>query len=311
MDQLHVLTYHRVAQLADSPLLDPRLISTTPAVFEQHMRYVSRHLHAVSMEEVLDAVEVGTPLSDRAVLITFDDGYADFAEYAWPILKEHGLPATLFVSTAYPDRPDRALWWDRLYRALSFTSHTELRSSPIGSLPLRTDEERRHSLRILQNYLKTIPNSEAMAAVDIVCDELGSEQTSLKSVLGWDELRRLAAEGVTLAAHTRTHPILTQLSTEQARQEIAGSQMDLQREIGQVLPVFCYPDGAHDESVVDVLRDEGFVLAFTTLEGRNDLSSTDLLRLNRMHVGKRTSPMVFRLRLSRLGGYLNSWYQRI
>jgi peptidoglycan/xylan/chitin deacetylase (PgdA/CDA1 family) len=306
---LRVLTYHRVAELTDSPLLDPRIISTTPAIFEQQMRYLASNFSTVSLKDVLNAVEGGGSLAERAVLITFDDGYGDFTEYAWPILKKYRLPATIFVPTAYPDRLDRAFWWDRLYRALSFTSHTELRSTPIAALPLGTKEERRQSLRRLQNYLKTIPDADALALVDHVCDELDSEPISLRSVLSWDELRALADEGVTLCAHSQTHPILTQLSVKRARQEIVGSQLDLQREIGHVLPVFCYPDGAHDEAVINVLREEGFVLAFTTLEGRNDLNDADLLRLHRMHVGKRTSATVFRLRLSRLGNYLNRWYR--
>ena len=306
---LRVLTYHRVAELTDSPLLDPRLISTTPAVFERQMRYLAAHHSVVSLNEVVDAIERGTSLAKRAVLITFDDGYRDFTQYAWPILKKYRLPATIFVPTAYPDRSLRAFWWDRLYRAILFTSQTELRSTPASTLSLGTRQERQESLRRFQDYLKTIPDAEAMALVDRVCDELDNEQINPRSVLSWDELRHLAEEGVTLGAHSQTHPILTQLSVEQAREEIVGSQLDLQREIGHVLPVFCYPDGAHDEAVVNVLAEERFVLAFTTLEGRNELKGADLLRLHRTHVGKRTSPLMFRLRLSRLGSYLNGWYR--
>ena len=91
---LRVLTYHRVAELADRPDLDPRLISTTPAVFDQQMRYLAGHFKVVSLNEVLETLKGGKRLPDRAVLITFDDAYCDFTDYAWPILKRHKLPVT-------------------------------------------------------------------------------------------------------------------------------------------------------------------------------------------------------------------------
>jgi peptidoglycan/xylan/chitin deacetylase (PgdA/CDA1 family) len=307
---LRVLTYHRVADPEGSDTLDPGLISATPAVFEQQMRYLTRHYQVISIEEALAAVENGTCLPDRAVLITFDDAYCDFAEYAWPILRQYRLPATLFVPTAYPDQPDRSFWGDRLHRAFSHTSQTELNITSVGSLPFGTSEERRQSLKRLQSYLKTISHTEAMAIVDDVCSRLDGNRVAQKSVLSWEELRGLAREKITLGAHTRTHPIMTQLSPDQVREEIVGSQGDLRREIGHVLPVFCYPSGAHNDMVVNILKEEGFVMAFTTLDGHNDLHRTHLLRLRRTNITQRTSPLIFRIRLLRWATYMDAWRHR-
>src|SRR5512138_1997070 len=105
---LRVLTYHRVADPHATPWLNPALVSALPAVFEQQMAYVSRRYAAVSLEEVIDAAVRRIRLPRRAVLITFDDAYRDFGEIAWPILRRHRLPATLFVPTAYPGAPDHA-----------------------------------------------------------------------------------------------------------------------------------------------------------------------------------------------------------
>ena len=142
---LRVLTYHRVAEITDRPDLDPRLISATPAVFDQQMGYLAGNFNVVSLYDVLEAVQGGRRLPGRAVLITFDDAYCDFTDYAWPILTRHRLPVTMFVPTAYPDRPERSLWWDRLHRAFS-ASRSELHSTPIGTLSLETSEERRRNL---------------------------------------------------------------------------------------------------------------------------------------------------------------------
>jgi peptidoglycan/xylan/chitin deacetylase (PgdA/CDA1 family) len=306
---LRVLTYHRVAEIADRPDLDPRLISTTPAVFDQQMRYLADHFNVAHMDDVIEAVQGGKPLPGRSVLITFDDAYCDFTNYAWPILTRHKLPATMFVPTAYPDRPDRSLWWDRLYRAFS-ASQGEVQSTPIGALSLRTNEERRQNLRRLQNHLKTMSHGEAMAAVDDMCDELNAEPSNSKSILDWEELRRLASNGMTMGAHTQTHPLLTQLLVEEARLEIAGSIGDLKTEIGDVPPVFCYPDGAYNEAAIGILKEENCALAFTTVHGQNDLDGADPFRLQRTNITKRITLPIFRLHLSLAGGYIDRWRRR-
>ncbi len=307
---LRVLVYHRVADLMATPTLHPRLISATPAIFARQMRYLAEHYHVVSMAEVLQAIERDIPLPRRAVLLTFDDAYRDFGDVAWPILNRYRLPVTLFVPTGYPPRAESAFWWDRLYHAFACATDTTLRDSPLGALPLATAEQRDTSLRRLQGALKTLPHAEAMAWVEALCATLGETPRRPRSVLTWDELRQLAHEGVTLGAHTQTHPILTQLSPADVRQEVTGAQQDLRREIGRALPIFCYPGGEHDDAVLQVLRDEGFVLAFTTSDGHNDLRAADLLRLCRTNITRRTSAAVFRLRLLRWVTYIDRWRHR-
>jgi peptidoglycan/xylan/chitin deacetylase (PgdA/CDA1 family) len=286
------------------------MISATPRAFDQQMRYLAERFRVVSIHAVLGAIQQGRRLPRRAVLLTFDDAYGDFAQVAWPILKQYRLPVTLFVPTAYPSQPQRGFWWDRLYQAFENSSRAVLDNTPLGPLSLSSANERRRSLRKLQDHLKTIPHSGAMTLVERFCDELGDGQPVPASILNWDQLRRLASEGVTLGAHTRTHAVLTQLPLEQAREEVRGSQQDLRREIGEAPPVFCYPSGAHNQAVVRLLKEEGMQAAFTTLDGQNRLEAADPLRLRRTNITRRTSLPVFRLRLVRLVSYFDRWRHR-
>jgi len=304
---LRILTYHRVADAKTTPHLHPRIISARPELFARQMRHLAKNYCVISMEEVLDAWERKAALPAGAVLITFDDGYLDFGEVAWPILQYYRLPVTLFVPTAYPDQPQRAFWWDRLYRAISFTPRSEWNCQGVGAFSLQTPEQRTDSLRALQKYVKTLPHVDAMQFIDRVCDELGEDPSHEKTVLGWEELRQLSKQGVTIAAHTQTHPIMHRLTADAVQQEISGSLMDLQREIGDVLPVFCYPDGGHDDGVVGQLQKNGVKLAFTTLRGLNHLGNTDPLRLRRNNITPRSSLPIFKLRLLHLMAYLESW----
>jgi peptidoglycan/xylan/chitin deacetylase (PgdA/CDA1 family) len=307
---LRILTYHRVADVKARALFDPRLISATPEIFERQVRHLARHYHVVGINQLLEWLELGIELPARAVLITFDDAYRDFASAAWPILSRYGLPATLFVATAYPDRPERVFWWDRLYRAFRSVPVERLETSFAGTLPLHTAVDRRESLRCIQRSIKTAPHRTAMERVEEVCSALGETVERDNGVLGWDELRRLADEGLSLGAHTRTHPLLDRLDPASARREIVGSRDDLRREIGSALPIVSYPDGAHDAETLRIARAAGFVLGFTTLDGLNDLSGDCRLRLRRTNITRRTNAVVFRMRMLPRFARVDAWRHR-
>jgi peptidoglycan/xylan/chitin deacetylase (PgdA/CDA1 family) len=230
------------------------------------------------------------------VLITFDDGYRNFAECAWPILKRHHLPATLFVPTAFPDNPQGIFWWDQLQHALASTARREPLATPLGRLPLASERERLRAYKQLRDYVKTLPHGETLGCIYQVCRQLRVPPPP-NDVLSWQELRLLAEEGVSLAAHTQNHPLMTQLPAAEAVAEALGSLRDLQDKVGGVLPVFAYPGGAHNEAIVAGLRRAGFKLGFTTVRGTNDLRRQDPLCLRRNNVGERATQPVLRTRL--------------
>jgi len=298
--------YHRVIDPKHESGPNPSLVSATPEVFERQMRHLARRYRVVSAPEVLAALDGGPPLPPKAVLITFDDAYRDFADVAWPVLRRCGLPATLFVPTAYPDQPGRSFWWDRLARAVATTERPVLDGLPEGALPLGGDEARAQALRAVQAHVKSAPHAEALAFLERLLDDLGEPPfTGAPQVLGWDELRGLSRDGVTLGAHTRTHPALSKLPLDEARAEIRGSLDDLRREVGGVLPIFAYPFGDHDPAVVELLRQEGVRLAFSILEGHNEVPGTDRFRFRRTNVTPRTGPSVLRVRLLSVGARLD------
>jgi peptidoglycan/xylan/chitin deacetylase (PgdA/CDA1 family) len=303
-NMLAVLMYHRVDEPAARPDLDPSLLSATPNVFEQQMRHVAEHHHVVSMSQLLDALRGEAELPPRSVMITFDDAYCDFAQHSWPILKRYGLPVTVFVPTAYPDHPERAFWWDRLHHAIVATRRRQPLRTPVGLLPLASTAERERTRRRLCDYVKAQPHGRAMAWVDRLCSELDAPRPAA-SVLGWDALRRLAGEGVTLGAHTRTHPLMNRVTPAEAHAEAAGSLQDLRREIGTVPAVFAYPGGALNGAVARAVEHAGFHVAFTTARGINDLAGADRLRLRRINVGRRTTETVLRAQLLPCSVYLN------
>jgi peptidoglycan/xylan/chitin deacetylase (PgdA/CDA1 family) len=298
---LRVLAYHRIDDPRRRPDLYPGLVSATPTEFEMQMRLLARRFRVVSLPEVLQALRRGTTIPPRAVLITFDDAYADFARYAWPILKQHGMPATLFVPTAFPGG-NAAFWWDRLYGALPRATDRDC-ETPLGRLPCAKPAQRLVAFRRLRDYAKSLSHHDAMAVVERVIASLAGGTRSgetnacrAPAVLNWSELRALAQDGVTLAPHTRTHPLLTRVSAAEARAEVVGSFWDLRREVGQVAAVFAYPNGACDSGLARMLAGEGFELAFA-LGGGHDLRTDDRWRVQRIPVGPRTNTALMLARL--------------
>ncbi len=307
---LAVLTYHRVDHPSARPDLLPGLVSATPDAFATQVDALVRWYTPVSMAEVIDALADPRRLPPRAVHITFDDAYADFATHAWPVLRAARVPVTLFVPTAYPDQDGPGFWWDRLWYAVSTTTLSTIRGGPGGSLRLDDHARRASSMRGLQTWLKSRPHEEAMAEVDRLVGELvgsagratagaatagaATADAAAAPVLGWAALRSLAAEGVTLAAHTRHHPLLDRVPLATAIAEIEGGREDLEREVGPTLPVLAYPSGAHGGDAVEAARRAGMLLAVTTERGGNDLRRMDPLRIRRINVGRRARPPLVR-----------------
>lgn len=288
-NQLRILTYHRIG---------------SAVTFEQQMRHLAQHYQAVSMPALFALFQGKGALPPRAVMVTFDDAYQDFADDAWPIMQRYGIPATVFVATAFPDQPGRVFWWDRLQLALNQTKQTTLRETPWGPLPLGSPGERTKAYKRLRDHVKTLPHREAMALVDRLYGALGSPPVK-NDVLGWDALRRLAKEGVTLGAHTQTHPLMNRISPDEAVAEAFASLRDLEREIGLVLPTFAYPNGSFTNEVVDKLKAGGMALAFTTGPGKNQLPATDWLRLRRNNIGPNATVPIVQSRLLASSIYVN------
>ncbi len=291
------MTYHRVDEPGARPYLHPGLISATPDVFEAQLAELARRANPIGLADLRTAMRGGRRLPPRPVLVTVDDAYEDFAEHAWPRLRRLGIPVTLFVPTAYPGDPARRFWWDRLSHALRTSPKSALEVNGVRH-DLGDERSRLATFRRLRTIVKTAPHERAMTMVEDWCATLGLPDAP-SGILDWAMLRDLAAEGVTMAPHSQTHPLLTRVDATALAGEIGGSREDLERELGPVAPVFAYPSGDHDDTVVDAVAALGFEAAFTTERGLIDLRTAEPFRLRRINVGGGTSIAALRLQLIR------------
>lgn len=283
-DSLHVLMYHRVAAPGERPDLHPGMLSATPEGLEAQATFLEATGRVVSLKATLAALAGGPRLPAGAILITFDDAYTDFAQHAWPRLAAHGLPVTLFVPTAYPDDPERSFWLDRLHVALDRAERRDRVRTPAGALPLRDPGDRAAARKTVGRALEELDHDTALAELDQLCQVLEAEPPA-PAVLSWSELVRLSTEGVTLAPHTRTHPLLAKIPLPRAVDEVVGSRDDLAARLGETPPTVAYPGGSYTDELVGALLARDIRAAFTTRRGCNRVGTTDPLRLDRINVG--------------------------
>ena len=298
-EYLYVLVYHRVDEYDHRPYLDSALISADPAQFDAQMRLIAEKYHPVSVEDVLDAIEGRHLLPKNSVLVTVDDGYRDFKEMIYPVTERYGIKPVLFIPSAYVGQG--LFWWDKLFVAISDCPRQEI-STPFGSFSIRNPGEKKRVIERLRHEVKTLPFEQGMRFVDSLYDAFALINfDSPPATLTWDELRALAHSGVTIAAHTHTHALLSRISFEQACYEIRTSQEAIRSEIGKVLPIFAFPDGKpgfFTPELIEFLRSEGFKFAVTTIEGSASLSDDRVLCFPRIGLWPNHSLSAFHFRLT-------------
>ena len=253
------------------------------------------------MQDVIDASQKNTSLPGNAVVLTFDDATVDFLKYAWPVLKQAGVPATVFVPTAYPDNHALHFWWDRLYRAVLLSAEGTVLPLSSGRVSLTTSHQRKQLFRELKERLKVIPHSEAQELLEEISRAAAVRDPEHNNVLSWDDLRMLQEDGVTLAPHTHTHPMLNQLTAEEVADEIRLSREVLAAQTGSECATLAYPAGGVNSEVVSTIAREGFDLAFSTERGVNDQSFQQRFLLRRINVGATTTPGLLRMQLANWG----------
>jgi peptidoglycan/xylan/chitin deacetylase (PgdA/CDA1 family) len=284
--RLRVLVYHRVDEPSAQPDLDPGLISATPEEFRAQMQLVAKYYHPVSLRTVLAAQRGEVSLPRRAVLITFDDGYPDFALHAWPVLRELGLPAVLFMPSAFPDQENGSrFWWDQLYAGLRRAQGRVVNLPDLREFDLTEDTGWKVALRASKQHVKSLPHGEAMDWVDTALSELG-EIPSQPRVLSWDNLRELTRQGLEVCPHGHVHALCTRLTTDELKHDLLTCRARLTSELGDdtCTSVIAWPANACNQQVTEVARDLGFEMAFGGVRGVAQLPVRDALDVMRIPV---------------------------
>jgi sugar transferase (PEP-CTERM/EpsH1 system associated) len=293
---LTVLTYHRILPLKALRRYWSRPMILPADVFDRQMAELARRYRALSLAEVVDHYKSGTPFPDRAVHVTFDDGYADNFEFALPILAQHSIPATFFLTTG-PIDEGTLLWWDSVGHSL-LCLHGSHAPDP-G--PETFGERRLHRLVlrilggegnaipmidhciVLLNFVSEDTRSRVIETLARLADSR-SEEPPPRLMLTWEQVREMRRQGMTLGGHTVRHAFLSELDDAAGRREVSDCLCRIEQETGVRPRVFSYPAGRTGERTRPWFEEARVELAMTTLGGRNR-SGDDRYRVQRWDAG--------------------------
>jgi peptidoglycan/xylan/chitin deacetylase (PgdA/CDA1 family) len=204
---------------------------------------------------------------------TFDDGYRDNRDHAYPIFKRHRLPFAIYVPTDFADgRGD--FWWLTLEKVLRVAPHITLAMNGEGRhFPLATVAQKETAYREIYWWLRSIPEELARGAVAELADAHAVDHRATQSglIMSWDELRVLTKDPlVTIGGHTKSHLALGKLSEEEVRAEMAESIGRIEVELDRACRHFSYPYGCANSAgprEFAIAREVGLLTAVTTQKG--------------------------------------------
>jgi peptidoglycan/xylan/chitin deacetylase (PgdA/CDA1 family) len=303
-DCLTVLAYHRIADSASPqyPYYKPN-VSTTPDLFAQQMEYVANHFNIIDVDALVANVQFGKPLPPNPMLITFDDGYLDNYQHAYPILRAYNLPAVMFLVTDRMTNP-AALWWDDVAYHFFHTQQSIVTLPYVGTYDLSNRRQREVACNAFIERIKGLPENWRSVALSYIHDCLTVDvPDQTPHFVSWDQVRKMSAGGISCQPHTVTHPILSRIPIGQMYWEISQSRNDIERETGCRAVAFTYPNGQptdYNNEIIDVVRENGFSIGFTYTSGTIRTAKIPQYQylLPRIHIGSRDTLEIFIMKVS-------------
>lgn len=292
---LLVLMYHRILPASDprSQVEEPGM-TVTPESFRNHLLILSEYFDFISISEWINRQKKQLDLPEKCCAISFDDGWADNYEFAFPILQELSVPATIFLVSDLVGTHEQ-FWPEQLAQLLT----TIAREQP--------DQWSHPDLKWLQqaqtgyDFSATIPNreqiSEIIAAAKSLSDQdilsrlahinqlLGlSNEGSQPDLLDWHQVCSMIDSGlVEMGSHTCAHTRLdTRINHDQLEKEVINSKAMIEKKTGRPAKTFCFPNGDYTEQALHLVR-QHYSGAVTTMTGWNS-ADTDHYLLRRIGI---------------------------
>lgn len=290
-----VFMMHHVRPARPDPFQPNRHLEISPEFLRSAIERIRANgYEIISMDEAVDLLKSGYGHRRYAVL-TFDDGYKDNLEIAYPILKELDAPFTVFVTSGLVDRTSE-LWWVALEQIIAENDEVVFsQACGEGGIPCRTTAEKNACFeKIVDHLTLEVGETDQRLIIRALAERYGIDLPELAAsmVLTWDEVRTLAADPlVTIGAHTHDHFAMARLEAQDARDDVLKGLLRLEEEIGRRPKHFAYPYGkayAVGQRDADIVREIGFASSVTTLPGvLQSVNARDPMMLPRVSLNGR------------------------
>lgn len=279
-----ILMYHSVNDKSTPYIYPDNIVSVEN--FERQIAYLTSKRRVISLPDLIKHVGEGR-LPDKAVIITFDDGYGDFYSKAYPILKKYNAPCTIFLITGILD--SNAIKWEDHLAYLINTSKAENLTLKIDgktkTYSLKSPEGKIECIRDINSTLKDMSEEERRRILSELELKLDPIKPLERIMLTWNEIEMLSSEDfISIGCHTHTHRSLTTISPEEAEKELSVCKERVESILGRRCTLFSYPIGKRrdfNQSIKELLKRLGFEAACTTIPGLIS-KNTELYELRRV-----------------------------
>ncbi len=291
-NDLTIITYHGII---DKPLKIFDWCFLDKDSFRDQVGYLKKHFNVVQLSNAIELI-INGKLKGSTAVITFDDGFQNNYDVAYPILNDAGVPATIFLTTGYVDTED-TIWYWSLNLAVNRTLKRELHWNG-HYFDIENNEKKNIASAKLQLELKALPNFRLIEKVKSIITQLGENPDE---PFGVDSPYRMLCSGaikemvgsglIEFGAHTHTHAILSKLSLKDKEKEIKKSVEMIEKIINTPCKIFAYPNGGVDDfdnETVSILESFGINAAVSLIPGPN-FSDTPLMYLRRYGISGDTS----------------------
>jgi peptidoglycan/xylan/chitin deacetylase (PgdA/CDA1 family) len=284
-DALLVLNYHRVGDAEETPY-DSGTFGPTADQFDWELGYLKSRFDCVTLEEAL-AMMTGKAPVRPSLLITFDDGYLDNYQTAFPILRARGLQATFFLPTDFIGT-ERLPWWDMVAYIVKHSRNESFKVQYPQPAEFHLDRERPSAtvFQVLQfcSNNATTDYAPLIDQLEAACDCARPTTSAARCFLSWDEAREMQSAGMTFGSHTHTHEVLSGLPSERQFSELTESRAILERELGRTIDILAYPVGrpyTFNGETHAALERSGYRAAFSFYGGANLRGNVNRLDIRR------------------------------
>ncbi|MCI5222020.1 MAG: polysaccharide deacetylase [Candidatus Electrothrix sp. AR4] len=287
-NSLTIFNYHRIFRNNLSTCFDEKVFGTSEADFEKQMHWLKENKAVfLSEEEVVSYYKAEKILPQRSVLITFDDGYKDNFDLAFPVLKSLEIPAIYFLPTNMITER-KLCWWDLIS---FFIKKTKKKTIFVKGkeMSLTNEQEREKAIDFLLQLMKREKESYTQDLLDVLSVEcevafpsLGEQDAQLMS---WKEVKEIMGHGVSIGSHTNSHRVLATLDEKTQFEELQSSKEILEERLSCRIRSISYPVGdytAFTDTTKALAKRAGYDLGFSFKTGVNYSYITDPFDVKRL-----------------------------
>lgn len=276
-DKAAIFMYHRVlppnlAKEGNIPVQPGMYVS--PESLRLHLSYLKTYFSLISFNELVRRLKTGDDVS-RCAVLTFDDGWLDNYLYAFPILQEFNVPATIFLTSGFIGT-SQWFWPEEIGWAVLSVYRERIDISLLPALlshMLKEEHFKKQnvgaSIELIIAEIKSWPTQQRLSVTQ-QCTQLRTQayKSSKRLLMNWNEARKMAESGlVNFGSHTVSHALLNQLRAKEVQNELMESAAKIHKEIGVRTKLFAYPNGNYTPQVLAMLSESGVTAAVTTKRG--------------------------------------------